>query len=106
MSKNTMFMNCFFCRTSVTASRGVKAVLCSNCVQRLSGSPATIGRAPKRDVDVTTLIQKPRKVRGAKKQVVAKVSAGWGRGWHLKKTFVAPDGKTYSFGELITSDNS
>jgi hypothetical protein len=103
MSKNTMFMNCFFCRTSVTASRGVKAILCGNCTQRLAGSPTTIGRAPKREVDATQLLRKPRRKRGEKKVMVAKASSGWGRGWHLKKEFVAPDGNTYSFGKLMDS---
>ena len=31
-----------------------------------------------------------------------KKSAGWGRGWHLKKEFTAPNGDRYSFGKLIT----
>ena len=31
-----------------------------------------------------------------------KKSAGWGRGWHLKKEFTAPTGEKYSFGKLIT----
>jgi hypothetical protein len=25
-----------------------------------------------------------------------------GRGWHLRKEYVAPNGKVYSFGKLIT----
>lgn len=37
-----------------------------------------------------------------KKSVAKKTSdTGWGRGWHLKKHFVAPDGVTYSFGKPV-----
>ena len=104
MSKNTTHLNCFFCRTSVTTNAGVGAVLCGNCTQRLSGSPTAIGRSPKREVDALDIIKAPR----VKKQVdsTPKASTGFGRGWHLKKEFVAPDGQTYSFGKLVTSDNS
>ena len=31
-----------------------------------------------------------------------KPTAGFGRGWHLKKEFTAPNGDRYSFGKLIT----
>ena len=35
----------------------------------------------------------------------AKKSAGWGRGWHLRKEFTAPTGEKYSFGKLITVES-
>jgi hypothetical protein len=31
-----------------------------------------------------------------------KPTAGFGRGWHLRKEFTAPNGDRYSFGKLIT----
>jgi len=57
----------------------------------LAGSPAQIGKTPK------VKVPKIKKVRKVK---VAKPTTGFGRGWHLKKKFVSPDGKVYSFGKL------
>jgi hypothetical protein len=37
-----------------------------------------------------------------KAQKVTKPTAGFGRGWHLRKEFTAPNGERYSFGKLIT----
>lgn len=38
----------------------------------------------------------------AQKPATQKKSAGWGRGWHLKKEFTAPNGEKYSFGKLVS----
>jgi hypothetical protein len=56
-------------------------------------------------------VEKPAKVVKSKKAKKAKSAApkktagkktvGLGRGWHLKKHFVAPDGTTYSFGKPV-----
>jgi len=35
----------------------------------------------------------------------AKPTAGFGRGWHLRKEFTAPNGDRYSFGKLITVES-
>jgi len=37
-----------------------------------------------------------------KAQKVTKPTTGFGRGWHLRKEFTAPNGDRYSFGKLIT----
>jgi hypothetical protein len=49
---------------------------------------------------MTEIVTKQTKTPKAPK--AQKASAGWGRGWHLKKEFTAPNGDRYSFGKLIT----
>jgi hypothetical protein len=46
-------------------------------------------------------VVKAPKVKKVKKVKVVSTNAGWGRGWHLKKKFVAPDGSVYSFGQKV-----
>jgi hypothetical protein len=41
------------------------------------------------------------KVKKVKVVKVASKASGFGRGWHLKKKFVAPDGTVYSFGQKV-----
>lgn len=88
-------LKCVFCKTPQRADKSVRAILCSSCTARLAGTPKEIGKAPKENVP---------KVKKVKKVAVKKVSAssGWGRGWHLKKAFTAPDGTKYSFGQPVT----
>jgi hypothetical protein len=62
-------------------------------VSKLAGSPQAIGKVPKGP-----------KVKKEKKEKVVKVASkasGFGRGWHLKKSFTAPDGTKYSFGQPV-----
>ena len=99
-------MGCFFCQNYVKADKHTQAVLCSNCTGRLTGSPAAIGKVPAQPKDPKAPKRKrgrPRKHAPAKRTVaVSKAkTAGWGRGWHLKKLFKAPDGKKYAFGKLV-----
>ena len=49
---------------------------------------------------MTDMIAKQTKTPKAPK--TAKPTAGFGRGWHLRKEFTAPNGDRYSFGKLIT----
>lgn len=42
------------------------------------------------------------KTRAAKVDAKSKPSAGWGRGWHLKKRFVTPAGDVYESGSLVS----
>lgn len=93
-------MKCFFCGSSVSADSDTRAVLCSRCTARLAGTPEQINKYPKREVSMTDIVAKQTKTPKAQKP--AKASAGWGRGWHLKKEFTAPNGDKYSFGKLIT----
>lgn len=88
-------LKCVFCKTPQTADKSVRAVLCHKCTARLAGTPQEIGKYPK------TVVPKVKKV---KKVAVKKVSAssGWGRGWHLKKSFTAPDGVKYTFGKVTS----
>jgi hypothetical protein len=96
-------MKCIFCKTEEPrADRKVAAVLCSTCVSKLASPPAGMKVAIPASTDATTPTpaKKPRAPRGSKPKVV-KESQGFGRGWHLKKHFVAPDGTTYSFGQKV-----
>lgn len=107
---------CFFCKTpEPRADARAKAVLCSRCVARLAGSPESIGKVPK-----TVAPKMPKAKRESKKvvtktKVVAKKASSTtssvdnnkkfggppGRGWHLAKKFIAPNGSVWSFGEMI-----
>lgn len=89
-------LKCVFCKTPQKADKSIRAILCGSCTARLAGSPQQIGKTPASNVP------KVRKVREKVVKVV-KPTAGFGRGWHLKKKFVAPDGKVYSFGKIVTS---
>lgn len=96
-------MDCFFCGSSVSADSDTRAVLCSRCTARLAGTPQQIHKFPKREVSMTDIVAKQPKAPKAPK--VAKPTAGYGRGWHLKKEFTAPNGDRYSFGKLITVES-
>lgn len=89
-------LKCVFCKTPQKADKSIRAILCGSCTARLAGSPQQIGKTP------APSVPKVKKVRKVKVQKVTKPTTGFGRGWHLKKKFVAPDGKTYSFGKLVT----
>ena len=93
-------MECFFCGLSVSADSDTRAVLCSRCTARLAGTPQQINKFPKREVSMTEIVTKQTKAPKAPK--VSKPTAGFGRGWHLRKEFTAPNGDRYSFGKLIT----
>lgn len=109
---------CFFCKTpEPRADIRAKAVLCAKCVARLAASPESIGKFPKTAAPKTPKAKRESKKVVTKTKVVAKkatkrsvkatpkvkttATGGWGRGWHLKKHFVAPDGVTYSFGQPV-----
>ena len=102
-SGNRVVMECFFCGSSVSADSDTRAVLCSRCTARLAGTPTEINKFPKREVSMTDIVatqnQTPKAPKAAK---TTKPTAGFGRGWHLRKEFVAPNGDRYSFGKLIT----
>jgi hypothetical protein len=93
-------MECFFCGSSVSADSDTRAVLCSRCTARLAGTPQQINKFPKREVSMTDIVAKQPKTPKAPKAV--KPTTGFGRGWHLRKEFTAPNGDRYSFGKLIT----
>ena len=93
-------MECFFCGSSVSTDSDTRAVLCSRCTARLAGTPTEINKFPKREVSMTDTTAKQPKTPKAPK--TTKPTAGFGRGWHLRKEFTAPNGDRYSFGKLIT----
>ena len=93
-------MECFFCGSSVSADEDTRAILCSRCTARLAGTPMEIHKFPKREVSMTDIVAKQPKTPTAPK--TTKPTAGFGRGWHLRKEFTAPNGDRYSFGKLIT----
>jgi len=93
-------MECFFCGSSVSADEDTRATLCSRCTARLAGTPVEINKFPKREVSMTDIVAKQPKTQNATK--TTKPTTGFGRGWHLRKEFTAPNGDRYSFGKLIT----
>jgi len=99
-SSTKVQMECFFCGSSVSADSDTRAVLCSRCTARLAGTPQQINKFPKREVSMTDIVAKQTKT--PKAPQAAKPTAGFGRGWHLRKEFTAPNGDRYSFGKLIT----
>ena len=102
-STNKVTMSCFFCGSSVSADSDTRAVLCSRCTARLAGTPQQINKFPKREVSMTDMVAKQTQTpKAPKAQKVTKPTAGFGRGWHLRKEFTAPNGDRYSFGKLIT----
>jgi len=102
-SSTKVQMECFFCGSSVSADSNTRAVLCSRCTARLAGTPTEINKFPKREVSMTDMVAKQTQTpKAPKAQKVTKPTAGFGRGWHLRKEFTAPNGERYSFGKLIT----
>ena len=101
MAKTTKDIDCFFCGKTVTSDSRVGAVLCGECVAKLSDAPVQ----PKPTVVVSADEKKARKearVEKKKAKLEAKKTAkkGKGRGWHLKQLFEF-EGTFYSFGKLI-----
>lgn len=101
-STSKMLMDCFFCGSSVSADADTRAILCSRCTSRLAGTPTEINKFPKREVSMTDIVAKQTKTPKAAKAANTKPATGFGRGWHLRKEFTAPNGDRYSFGKLIT----
>ncbi len=101
-STSRITMSCFFCGSSVSADSDTRAVLCSRCTARLAGTPTEINKFPKREVSMTDIVAQPTKTPKAPKTTNTKPTTGFGRGWHLRKEFTAPNGDRYSFGKLIT----
>jgi hypothetical protein len=52
------------------------------------------------EVSMTDIVAK--QTQAPKATTTKKPTAGFGRGWHLRKEFTAPNGDRYSFGKLIT----
>ena len=101
-STSRITMSCFFCGSSVSADSDTRAILCSRCTARLAGTPVEINKFPKREVSMTDIVVQQPKAQKAPKTTNTKPTAGFGRGWHLRKEFTAPNGDRYSFGKLIT----
>jgi len=110
-------LKCVFCKELVKADATIRAVLCSRCTARLAGTPVEIGKFPKdtsnpkvKKVKVKKVVKKKR-VKRVKKgtiskpvstsaELLKKFGGSPGRGWHLSKKFVAPNGSVWSFGEM------
>lgn len=91
----TIGMPCSECDRLVDGiSADSSSVICAYCVQKMI-LPPTIKKAKKAGV-------KGKRGRPRIHPVKPKrESTGWGRGWHLKKKFVAPDGRVFSRGKLV-----
>jgi hypothetical protein len=102
MAKSTKDLDCFWCGKTVMATDArMHAVLCGDCVAKLSDAPIQ----PKPTVVVSVEEKKARKearVEKKKAKLEAKKTAkkGRGRGWHLKQLFEF-EGEFYSFGKKI-----
>ena len=99
-SRTMIELDCSKCGSSVSADSDTRAILCSRCTARLAGTPEQINKFPKREVSMTDIVAQPTKTPKVAK--TPKPTAGFGRGWHLRKEFTAPNGDRYSFGKLIT----
>jgi hypothetical protein len=93
-------LDCSKCGSSVSADSDTRAILCSRCTARLAGTPEQINKFPKREVSMTDIVAQQNQT--TKTPKTKKPTAGFGRGWHLRKEFTAPNGDRYSFGKLIT----
>lgn len=116
----TRLAECFFCKKTVPrANAKSKAVLCGDCVQRLTGSPESIGKVPgnvklpkapkaPKEPKPTKVTRAAGRGRPRKNGAAPKSAAptGRGRGWHLKKRFVDADGTVYSFGQEVSDGES
>jgi hypothetical protein len=98
-------MKCMFCKTEEPrADKKAKAILCGNCVAKLASPPAAYKATPRVEAEEAPVKRgrgRPKKDTTAPKKVASVKSTGFGRGWHLKRHFVAPDGTTYSFGKPL-----
>ena len=95
-------LDCSKCGSSVSADSDTRAILCSRCTARLAGTPQQINKFPKREVSMTDIVAQQNQTPKAPKTTNTKPTAGFGRGWHLRKEFIAQNGDRYSFGKLIT----
>lgn len=96
-------LDCFFCGSPVTADSDTRAILCSGCVARLAGTPEQINKFPKREVSMTDIVTKtPKAPKVAKKDNTTLFGGNPGRGWHLRKEYIAPNGRVYNFGKLVS----
>ncbi|MDE1940740.1 MAG: hypothetical protein KGI66_01350 [Patescibacteria group bacterium] len=117
---STKEVKCFFCHKPVRADSSAKAILCGDCVSRLSDPPELPKALQPKPVDENgnPIIKKrgrPRKtdsaqpdakpVKKERRSAAKTVSSGKGRGWHLKKVF-EHEGQFYSFGKPITADEA
>ena len=105
-SNTKVQMECFFCGSSVSADSDTRAILCSRCTARLAGTPEQINKYPKREVSMTDMVAKQTKTPKAPKAVkndnMKMFGGNPGRGWHLRKEYVAPNGRVYNFGKLVS----
>lgn len=97
-------MNCFYCRNDAgKVGTDTKAVLCGDCVQRLTGAPDLAPVAPK----LTSEEKAARKTARAERKVaklekLKTAKRGRGRGWHLKRLFEF-EGQYFTMGQEITA---
>ncbi len=115
-------LKCTICKQDTKADIESVAVICSTCTMKrlpldaemkrklhMPVTPDVKGlRKRGRPVGSKNGVRKPKPLstgkRGRPKSLNPKpVSkfAGFGRGWHLKKKFKAPDGHVYSFGKKV-----
>jgi hypothetical protein len=99
-------IDCSSCGSSVSADSDTRAILCSRCTARLAGTPEQINKFPKREVSMTEIVTKqnktPKAPKSQKKDNIQLFGGNPGRGWHLRKEYIAPNGRVYNFGKLVS----
>jgi hypothetical protein len=111
-------LKCSSCATPTKAGSETVSVLCPNCTQKSLPTPDW-GYHKKMNVDpnapkrkrgrprknpVVVDVNAPKRKRGRPRTRLTPIerpNSGFGRGWHLKKKFVAPDGRKFSFGKPV-----
>lgn len=116
-SINITMLPCNKCKTPTKAGGEAASVVCSACTQKTLPTPdwgyhkkAVVrdANAPKRKRGRprTRPINpsEPKRPRGRPRTrpiEPPKPTYGWGKGWHMKKYFTAPNGKKFHFGKEV-----
>jgi hypothetical protein len=115
-SANRKVLACSKCENDVVVGGEAVSVVCSKCVaqslptpdwgyhkKRDPNAPKRKRGRPRKDGSTKSVSPSgPKRPRGrprTKPILPPKATAGYGRGWHLKAKFTAPDGKKFAFGK-------
>lgn len=94
-NKNMKSMRCMICPNYVEVDNASGAVVCADCISKIMPAPAH------KPIAKVTKVVNLKVKKGEKAKTVTVKTKGFGRGWHLKKEFIAPDGAVYRKGVLV-----